>query len=91
VIPVDLQLSRNVLDFHFSSDSTTPLIQEFASISNKSNTTAEFNSSNFLIPFNVQPVKEIIEPIKSLNMEFTYTPSSTPKEEITLIKAERRK
>ena len=85
VIPIDLQLSRNIIEFRFSPDSNSPIIKEFISILNKSNARAEFTWTNISQPFAISQPNGSIEANKSLNVEITYNPTTKSHDETTII------
>lgn len=84
VVPIDVQLSRSSIDFRFTSDSTLPIIKEYVTLSNKSNSTAEFNWCDVLPPFYIENQKGYIEAGKSIGIEIVYRPGTKSLDEQTL-------
>lgn len=85
VIPIEVQISRSVLEFRFSPDSTSPYIKEFLTLQNKSNAKAEFSFSGLMAPFSVDMPTGFIEPNRNLNVEITYHPTTKPHEEQNVV------
>ena len=85
VVPIDLQLSRQSIEFRFSPDSISPHIKEFVIIQNKSNATAEYTWSGLTPNFTISQNSGSIEPLKSQNIEITYTPTTRAHDETTLL------
>jgi len=85
IIPIDLQLSRNIIEFRFSPDSNSPVIKEFVTVLNKSNAKAEYSWSNIVPPFGISTQSGFVEANKSHNIEISYHPSTKAHDEATLI------
>lgn len=85
VVPIDLQLSRSMIEFRFSPDSITPFIKEFVIIQNKSNAEASYVWSGMNSVFSLSQASGTIEPLKSQNIEITYTPTTNSHDETTLL------
>ncbi|OHT11670.1 hypothetical protein TRFO_03893 [Tritrichomonas foetus] len=85
VIPMDVQLSRSQIEFKFSSDSTLPVIKEFVSIINKSNSVAEYSWSGQNPPFFITESTGYIEANKTKNVEIVYRPGNKTHDECSLM------
>lgn len=85
VVPIDLQLSRNLIEFRFSPDSITPFIKEFVIIQNKSNAEASYMWTGMSSVFSLSQSSGTIEHLKSHNIEITYTPTTNAHDETTLL------
>jgi hypothetical protein len=85
VIPIEMQLSRSLIEFRFSPDSITPQIKEFVTIINKSNAVGEFNWTGCNSSFTMAATSGTVEPLRTVNVEITYLPTNHPHDEVTLI------
>jgi len=85
IVPIDIQLSRSSVDFRFSPDSVTPIIKEYVTIQNKSNTSAEYNWTGLTNSFSISVISGTIDPLKSVNTEISYNPGNKPHDEATLV------
>ena len=84
VVPIDLQLSRNQIEFRFSPGIDTPIIKENITINNKSSITAKFS---WLIQnplFSISKPIGFVESKKSITLEISYTPKEKNKDEAIL-------
>ena len=84
VLPIDVQLSRQSIDFRFSPDSNKPIIKEFVTLYNKSDAHADYSWSGLAPPFSMKNISGSIEPHKSINVEIEYHPENLPHHEMTL-------
>ena len=85
VVPIELQLSRQSIEFKFSPDSNSPHIKEFVIIQNKSNAQAEYTWTGLIPVFSLSQTSGVIEPHKSQSIEITYTPTTKAHDETTLL------
>lgn len=85
VVPIELDLKQTILEFRFSPDSIHPIIHEFVTIVNKSNSRAEFNFIGLAPPFSMPHSKGHVEPNKSINVEITYSPGTRNHDELDII------
>lgn len=74
VIPIDLQINQAFVEFRFSPDSIVPIIKEFVTLTNKSNSRAEYNFTGLAPPFSMNNQKGYVEANKNLSLEITYNP-----------------
>jgi hypothetical protein len=84
VVPIDIQLSRNVLEFRFAPDAVLPEIKEFITLQNKSNARAEFSFAGLSPPFSMDHPLGHIDSYKSLNIEVVYSPTTKSHDEQTV-------
>ncbi|OHS97910.1 hypothetical protein TRFO_35785 [Tritrichomonas foetus] len=85
VVPIDIQLSRNIIEFRFSSDSTTPVIKEFVTITNNSIGAAQYTWTGMNNFFSISTTQGTIDPGKVHNLEITYTPTTHAHDETTMV------
>lgn len=85
VVPIELQLSRQMIEFRFSPDSVSPFIKEFVTIVNKSNSTAEYTWTGLTPVFSLSQISGKIDPDSTQNIEVTYTPQTHSHDEATLL------
>lgn len=85
VVPIEVQFSRNMIEFRFAPDSITPVIKEFLTVTNISIGTAQYNWSGMNDFFSISQVSGSIEPNKLHNFEITYSPTTHSHDETTLI------
>ena len=84
VVPIDLSLSRNIIEFRFSPDSVSPIIKEFVTLSNKSIGQARFSWAGMTPTFTLSTTEGVVEPNRVQNIEITYTPTDHPHDEAIL-------
>ena len=85
VVPIDVQLSKSVLEFRFSADSSSPIIKEFISMTNSSIGPAQYSWTGMNDFFSISATSGTIEPGKVHNLEITYTPTNHSHDETTLV------
>lgn len=85
VVPMDVHLSRQALDFRFSPDSDQPIIKEFITLHNRSNAPAEYNWTGENSVFRLSCSRGVIDALKTENIEITYTPGNHSHDEATLV------
>lgn len=84
-IPINLQLSKSVIEFRLPPDSTLPFIKEFITIINKSNAEASYSWKGQNTTFSLSAIAGQIEANKTQNIEITYVPTTHNKDEETLV------
>ena len=85
VVPIEVQLSRQMIDFRFAPDSTEPVIKEYISIQNKSSAKAEFSWNMPSGPFSIQNSPTFVEPQKAATVEIVYRPTNKSHDEATFV------
>ncbi|OHS98266.1 hypothetical protein TRFO_35361 [Tritrichomonas foetus] len=85
VVPIDVQLSRNVVEFRFSPDSIHPVIKEFVNLVNKSNGQAQYSFTGMNTMFSLSDNSGVIDANKTVTLEISYKPTNHPHDEVTLI------
>ncbi|EAY22425.1 hypothetical protein TVAG_379040 [Trichomonas vaginalis G3] len=85
VVPIELQLSRQMIEFRFSPDSVSPYIKEFVTIINKSNSIAEYSWTGLTPVFSLSQTSGKIDPDSTQNIEVTYFPQTHSHDEATLL------
>ncbi|PRP78761.1 hypothetical protein PROFUN_00934 [Planoprotostelium fungivorum] len=84
VSPINLDLSKEQINFRFSPDSLSSFASEMLTLTNPFNQVAEFkcaNGPNFVI----EPSEGIVKPHSSLDMEVKFLPDSKMKYEETIL------
>lgn len=84
VVPIDLQLSRNTIEFRFGSGTSSPFLKEFVTIQNKSDSDARFQWESNNPQFTLSTLTGQIEKRKSQNVEITYIPGQRSRDEAVL-------
>jgi hypothetical protein len=84
VVPIDIQLSRSLIEFRFSSDSVKPFIKEYVVLHNKSNTNAQFSWSGANHMFSLSITSGSVEANRTQNVEITYIPKTSSRDEVLL-------
>lgn len=85
VVPINVQLSRSLIDFRFTPDSNLPIIREHVTLFNKSNSNAEFNWTNVTPPFSIEKQSGVVEANKSMSIEIVYRPTTKSRDELSII------
>lgn len=83
-VPIEVQLSRNVIEFRFGHDSVMPFVKEYITLQNKSSTTAKFSWAGANDQFTLSVPMGVIEANKTRNIEVTYIPKEQSRDEATL-------
>lgn len=84
VVPIEVQLSRSLIEFRFAPDSITPVIKEFVTVTNNSIGAAQFNWTGMNNFFSISQISGTIEIGKILNFEITYSPTTHSHDETIL-------
>lgn len=85
VSPIDLQLSKSVINFKFTSGSSSPFVKEYVTIHNKSSSEAHFSWESTNPSFSLSTLSGYIEAHKTVNVEITYIPGRKNTDETTLL------
>jgi hypothetical protein len=84
VVPIEVLLSRSLLEFRFSPDSTTPVIREFVTIQNKGTSRANISWVIPPGPFSIPSAIQWIEAKQNVNVEIHYSPTTRTHDEVNL-------
>ena len=84
VIPIDVKLSKSVLNFSLPKDILQIHSKETIILSNQSNSYAEYKWNGFSDPFFVSRETGIIDPKSSISVEIIYQPGFLPHSELVV-------